>query len=56
VAVAQWFLAHGQTRWACFTLTVFNLEVRAQSGKKTPTPLATALIADANRINNVLGC
>ncbi len=56
VTVAQWLLAHGQTRATCLTLTAFNLEVRAQSGKKIPAAQATALIADANRIKTVLGC
>ena len=56
VAVAQWFLAHGQIHATCLTLTVFKLQVRAQSGKKIPTAQATALIADANRIRAVLNC
>jgi len=33
VAVAQWLLAHRQTKAACLTLTAFNLKVRAQAGK-----------------------
>ena len=56
VEIAQWFLAHGQPQAACLTLTAFNLEVRAQSGKKIPAAQATALIANANRIKTVLGC
>jgi hypothetical protein len=56
VAIAQWLFAHGLTRSACLTLTTFDLEVRAQSGKKIPAPQATALIADGNRIKTVLGC
>ena len=56
IAVAQWFLAHHQIHAACLTLTAFNLEVKAQSGRKIPTAQATALIADANRIRAVLGC
>ncbi len=56
VAVTQWLVAHGQAKAACVTLTVFNLEVRIQSGKTIPKARATALIADANRIKNVLGC
>jgi streptogramin lyase len=56
VAVAQWFLARGQIHATCLMLTVFKLEVRAQSGKKIPTAQATALIADANRIRALLGC
>jgi hypothetical protein len=55
VEVAQWFLAHGQTQLTCLTLTAFQLEMRAQSGKKIPAAQATALIADANRIKAVLG-
>ena len=56
VAVARWFVAHRQPAAACVTLTAFNLEVRAQSGKKIPKAQAAALIADANRIMRVLGC
>ena len=56
VATAQWFLAHDQIKATCLTLTAFNLEVKAQSGKKIPKAQATALIADANRIRAVLGC
>jgi HYR domain len=56
VEIAQWLLVHGQPRLTCLTLTTFDLEVRAQSGKKIPAPQATALIADANRIKSVLGC
>ena len=55
VAVAEWLVAHHQNQAARMTLTAFNLEVRAQSGKKIPPAQATALIADANRIKNVLG-
>ena len=56
VAVAQWFVAHGRPRAACLTLTAFNLEVRAQSGKKIPAAQAATLIAAAQRIRSVLGC
>ncbi len=56
VATAQWLVAHGQIKAACLTLTAFNLEVKAQSGKKIPKAQTTALIADANRIRAVLGC
>ncbi len=56
VAVAQWFLAHGQPQLTCLTLTAFQLEVRAQSGKKIPAAQAAVLVADANRIKGVLGC
>ena len=56
VDFARLLLALGQPQAACLTLTAFNLEVRAQSGKKIPAPQASALIADAKRIKNVLGC
>jgi hypothetical protein len=56
VAVAQWFLAHGERQLACLTLTAFQLEVRAQSGKKIAAAQATALVADATRIQAVIGC
>jgi hypothetical protein len=56
VDFARLVLALGQPQAACLTLTAFNLEVRAQSGKKIPAPQASALIADAKRIQQVLGC
>ena len=56
VAVAQWLVAHGRPKAACLTLTAFNLEVRAQSGKKIPAAQAATLIAAAQRIRSVLGC
>jgi hypothetical protein len=56
VAVAQVLLAHGQAGLACLTLTVFNLEVRAQTNKKIPPAQAAALLADARRIKTVLNC
>jgi len=56
VAVARWFLAHGQPKLTCLTLTAFQLEVWAQSGKKIPAAQASTLIADATRIKTVLGC
>ena len=56
VDFARLLLALGQPQAACLTLTAFNLEVRAQSGKKIPAPQAGALIADAKRIKHVLGC
>jgi len=55
VAVAQWFLGHGQPKLASLTLTAFQAEVRAQSGKKIPAAQAAALIADAKRIEKVIG-
>jgi hypothetical protein len=56
VDFARLLLALDQPQAACLTLTAFNLEARAQSGKKIPAPQASALIADAKRIQHVLGC
>ncbi len=56
VGIAERFVAHGKNQAACMTLTAFNLEVRALSGKKIPPQQAASLRADANRIKNVLGC
>jgi hypothetical protein len=56
VAVAQWLLAGGQIHLTCLTLTVFDLEVHAQAGKRIPVEQASALVTDANRIKNVLAC
>ena len=56
VDFARLLLTLGQPQAACLTLTAFNLEVRAQSGKKIPAPQASALIGDAKRIQPVLGC
>jgi hypothetical protein len=56
IAEAQAYLASGQAGAACSTLGAFNDEVQAQSGKTIPAGQATALIADANRIKNVLSC
>jgi virginiamycin B lyase len=56
VAVAQWLLTHGDDRLTCLTLDVFELEVRAQSGKKIPAAQATSLISQAQDIEAALGC
>ena len=56
VALARTFVALGQRRLACLTLTAFVIEVRAQSGRMIPPGTATALITSARRIENVLGC
>ena len=56
VDIARVLLALGQPQAACLTLTAFTLEVRVQSGRKIPAAQATALIADATRIRQVLGC
>ena len=55
-ATAQWLLAHGQIKATCLTLTAFNLEVKAQSARRSRQAQATALITDATRIRAVLGC
>jgi plastocyanin len=56
VELARLFFAFHQTRATCLTLAVFNLEVRAQAGRKVPRARAAELIADSNRIRNVLDC
>ena len=56
VDFARLLLALGRPQAACLTLTAFNLEVRAQSGKKITAEQAGALIGDAKRIQHVLGC
>ena len=56
VDIARVLLALDQPQAACLTLTAFTLEVRVQSGRKIPAAQATALIADATRIRQVLGC
>ena len=56
VDIARVLLALGQTQAACVTLTAFTFEVQAQSGKKIPSGQAAALIGDATRIRQVLGC
>ena len=53
---AQAALARNHVPGTCSILSAFVNEAKAQSGKKIPTPQATALIADANRIKTVLGC
>jgi streptogramin lyase len=56
VALARTFLAIGQRRLACLTLTAFAAEVRVQSGRTIPPGTAATLIASARRIEDVLGC
>jgi probable HAF family extracellular repeat protein len=56
VALARWLVTHDQPTAACVTLARFQLEVRAQAGKKIPAAEAAGLIADAARIGTVLGC
>ena len=56
VDIARVLLALGQPQAACVTLTAFTFEVQAQSGKKIPSGQAAALIGDATRVRQVLGC
>jgi hypothetical protein len=56
VALAQWLVAHHQTKAACLTLTGFDLEVRAQAGKKITKAQAASLIAESKNIMAVLDC
>ncbi|MGH3197984.1 MAG: hypothetical protein ACRDNT_19175, partial [Streptosporangiaceae bacterium] len=56
VAQAQRQVAAGRTRAACVTLTVFQFEVRVQAPWRIPAGQARMLIADARRIQAVLGC
>ena len=46
----------GDTQGACSKLDSFIQEVRAQSGKKIATTDADRLIADAQRIKQLIGC
>jgi hypothetical protein len=56
VTTAQAQLAAGNVSGACSTLTLFINQVRAQSGKSIPTATANSLIADARRVQSVIGC
>jgi hypothetical protein len=56
VEQAQDELAAGRVTVTCSTLEAFVHEVKRQSGKSIPTVLASQLIADAQRIQAVLGC
>ncbi|GIH14340.1 glycoside hydrolase family 27 protein [Rugosimonospora africana] len=49
-------LDKGRTREACGALDGYVHHVRAQSGKKLRTELAAQLIANARRIEGLLGC
>jgi hypothetical protein len=46
----------GKTRAACGALQDFVSQVTAQSGKKIQTADATALIATANQVRELIGC
>jgi len=56
ISSARSALASGHLAAACAGLQAFLSETRAQSGKKIPTPNATTLLADAQRIQAVVGC
>ena len=56
VAQAQSYLASGDVPDTCAALGAFDHEVAAQSGKSITTATASALIADAQRIQAVLTC
>jgi hypothetical protein len=56
IGVARFLLAHDQVRATCVVLAVFNLEARAQAGRRIPTAQAAGLIVDSNRIKDVLNC
>jgi surface antigen len=55
IAHAQAYLAAGDSKDASATLTAFINEVKAQAGKSIPSAQARQLIADARRIQAVLG-
>jgi hypothetical protein len=58
VGEAQWRLAHGRVTATCITLDVFAIETRLEQllFRKIAGAQANALIADARRIENALGC
>ena len=56
VEQAQAQLAAGNTAGACATLTAFENEVQAQSGKKLSTAQADQLLAAAQQIQAASGC
>jgi outer membrane protein assembly factor BamB len=56
VQAAEDDLAAGHITATCGTLSAFVNEVDAQSGKSIPSTKAAALIASAQRIQNVLAC
>src|SRR5262249_17358331 len=56
IVAAQSELAAGDTTGVCGVLTGFINELKAQTGRKVASPLATALVADAQTIRGALGC
>jgi hypothetical protein len=56
ISYVQTALASNDVPGGCAILSAFVNEVDAQSGKKVPVDTAAALIADASRIQAVLGC
>ena len=56
VTAAQSYLSQGNVSGTCAVLSAFSAEVSAQSGKSTASGTASTLIADAQRIEAVLGC
>ena len=56
ISYVQAALANNDVPGGCSILSAFVNEVGAQSGKKIPVGTAASLIADASRIQAVLGC
>lgn len=56
VSAAQSYLSAGDLSGTCAVLSALSAEVGAQSGKSIPSGTASTLIADAQRIEAVLGC
>ena len=56
ISDVQAALANNDVPGGCAILSAFVNEVGAQSGKKIPVGTAASLIADASRIQAVLGC
>lgn len=56
VGQTQAYLTAQDVTDACATLDSFIRQVRVLSGKNVPAAVATSLIADATRIESVIGC
>ncbi len=56
IGQTQAYLTAQDVTDACATLDSFVRQVRALSGKNVPAAVATSLIADATRIESVIGC
>jgi hypothetical protein len=56
IASVQSYLARGDTRDACGSLSAFLHEIAAQSGKSIPVANATTLMAAAQQIETVIPC